>query len=197
MRRRYKRSVAARRPSYGSQRRAIGMYGSVLLSATNTSCSSCSRALPRGSEWEWRRVGDDPYGRFDLHALDLLAATSTARDFVERSTHVCTRWNLWGTCTALAAPRRAASAYAPPRSRTTTLTPGCALNHGGLETAQPAGVSPVQMECTNASSCVMLCTVRVDALFGRRKLACLSNGNAIRPVIEQGRRETNPVGRRR
>jgi hypothetical protein len=65
------------------------MKGSGLLPAANTSGPSCSRSLLRWSRRQ-RRCGprDDWFGRFDLHALDLLAATSAAHDFIERSTHV-------------------------------------------------------------------------------------------------------------
>jgi hypothetical protein len=47
------------------------------------------RSLLRWSKREWRRGRrDERFGRFDLHALDLLAAAPTAHDFIQRATHV-------------------------------------------------------------------------------------------------------------
>jgi hypothetical protein len=65
------------------------MQGSGLLPAANTSGSSSSRSLLRWSGRQ-RRHGrhDDRFGRFDLHALDFLEATSASHDLIERSTHV-------------------------------------------------------------------------------------------------------------
>jgi len=65
------------------------MKGSGLLPAANTSGPSRSRSLLRWSMWQRRRGRhDDGFGRFDLHALDLFAATSASHDFIERSTYV-------------------------------------------------------------------------------------------------------------
>ena len=73
----------------GSQRHAFDVKGSGLLPAANTSGSSCSRAPLRRFKREARRGRhDDRFGRFNLNALDFLAATSASHDLIERSTHV-------------------------------------------------------------------------------------------------------------
>jgi hypothetical protein len=75
--------------SDGSQRHSVGIKGSGLLPAANTSGPSCSRSLLRWSRRQRRRGRhDDWFGRFDLHALDLLAATSASHDLIQRCTHV-------------------------------------------------------------------------------------------------------------